>query len=95
MATAYEIAKAGGRHRGLIRRFSNEREAAIRKSIRSLENMIREHQDKIDHPMDYVSPDISPVHLQDLVDHYWPEEIENFGQQIEVPKGLLEDRENG
>jgi hypothetical protein len=92
MATAYEIAKAGGRHSGLYRRFSKERTALIEKSIRSLEKMLEEHQSKINDPTKYVSPDISQLHLQNLINHYWPEEIENFRQQIEVLTGLLKER---
>ncbi len=94
MSNAYEAAKAGGRHKGLVRRFANEREAAILKSIRSLQNMIREHQDKINNPMKYLEPTVSLFHRQDLVSRYWPEEIENFKQQIEVLNGILEERKN-
>jgi hypothetical protein len=94
MPAAYEIAKAGGRHKGLIRRFANEPEAKILRSIRSLQRMIEEHQDKIENPMYYVSADISDLHLRDLTGRYWPEETENFRQQIEVLIGILEDRKN-
>ena len=94
MAATYETAKAGGRHSGLFRRFSREREAVIRKSIRSLEKTIEEHRNKIERPMDYVSPDIPSFHLQDLVNHYWPGKIENFRQKIVVLNGILEDRQH-
>lgn len=60
----------------------------------ALEKMIREHQDKIKNPMNYVGSDISAFHLRDLIDRYWPEEIENFRQQIEVLTGILEDRKD-
>ena len=92
MSKAYEAAKAGGRHYGLIRRFAKEREAAILKSIRSLQKMIQEHQDKINDPMKYIEQNVSLFHLHDLVSRYWPEEIENFKQQIDVLIGILEER---
>ena len=94
MANAYEIAKAGGRHKGLVRRFAKEREASILKSIRSLQAMILEHQDKINNPMKYLEPNVSLFHRQDLVTRYWPEEIENFEQQIDVLTGILQERNN-
>lgn len=56
--------------------------------------MIREHQEKINNPMKYLEPTVSPFHRQDLVSRYWPEEIENFEQQIEVLSGILEERKN-
>ena len=94
MSKAYEVAKAGGRHYGLIRRFAKEREAVILKSIRSLQKMIQEHYDKINNPMKYIEQNVSVFHRQDLVSRYWPGEIENFEQQIEVLKGILEDSKN-
>ena len=84
--SAYEIAKAGGRHGGLIRRFSKEREPLIEKSFRSLGRMIQEHR-QIKNPMAYVGPDISSVHFRDFIESYWPEEIENFRRHIEGLNG--------
>lgn len=94
-SAAYEAAKAGGRNQGIIRRFGNENEAVIRKSIRSLEKMIAEHQDKIANPWNYVEKDISPSHLADLIARYWPKEIMGFQEQIDVLNGILEDRHRG
>jgi hypothetical protein len=56
--------------------------------------MILEHQDKINNPMKYLESTISPFHRQDLVSRYWPEEIENFEQQIDVLTGILRERSN-
>ena len=44
--------------------------------------------------MKYIEQNVSVFHRQDLVSRYWPEEIENFEQQIEVLKGILEGSKN-
>lgn len=89
---AYEIAKAGGRNQGVIQRFGAEREAVIRKAIRSLEKRIAEHEDKIANPWAYIDSNTPKFHADDLVSRYWPREITNFRQQIDVLNGILMER---
>jgi hypothetical protein len=47
MADDYEIAKAGGKHAGLIDRNDGMPDHLVEKSIRSLENRIQIHKAKI------------------------------------------------
>lgn len=95
VSNAYEVAKAGGRHQGVYTRYLNQRAQEIEKSIRSFTKRIEEHQDKIDHPMQYVQPDITERHLAHLVSILWPEEILDFKMKIEILKGILRERNNG
>lgn len=95
VSNAYEVAKAGGRHHGAYIRYLNQRAPEIEKSIRSFTKRIQEHQDKIDHPMDYVQSDITEQHLAHLVSTLWPEEIMDFEMKIEIMKGILRERNNG
>ena len=92
VSNAYEVAKAGGRHRGVYTRYLNQRAPEIEKSIRSFAKRIKEHQDKIDNPMRYVQPDITEQHLTHLVSTLWPEEILDFKMKIEIMKGILRER---
>jgi hypothetical protein len=43
VSDAYEVAKAGGRHSGLIRRFRDDTDHAIAKSIQPLQRQIDLH----------------------------------------------------
>ncbi len=95
VSQAYEIAKAGGRHKGVYTRYLNQRAPEIEKSIRSFTKRIKEHQDKIDNPMRYVRHDITKQHLDHLVSTLWPEEILDFEMKIEIMKGILRERNNG
>ena len=92
VSNAYEVAKDGGRHHGVYRRYRSTRTPEIEKSIRSFEKRIEEHKDKINHPMLYVSEDIKHLHLTHLITTLWPEEIIDFKMKIEILKGILLER---
>lgn len=92
--SAYEIAKAGGRNDGLYRRFKDSRMAEIEKSIRSYEKQISEHERKIQHPESSIGSGYSEAHRQNLINHYWPEEIAGFREKIDVMRGILAERVN-
>lgn len=92
MANAYEIAKSGGRHAGLYDRFRDARIAEIEKSIRSYEKRIIEHQDKIANPDGYLDVTCVPAHRRDLIERYWPGEIADYREKIEVMRGIIAER---
>ena len=94
VSNAYEVAKAGGRHFGTYERFKSARTHEIEKSIRSLEQRIIEHKDKIKNPNKYVEPTIQPLHLDDLVSRYWPREIADLRAKIAVFQGILKERQH-
>jgi hypothetical protein len=95
MPTPYEIAKAGGKHAGLVRRYSGEPERLIEKSLQSLEKRIVEHVAKISDPTRHVAPQTSELQLRYLVGSYWPKEIEGFRTEAAVLRGLLEEKKRG
>lgn len=88
----YEAAKLGNRHKGLYQQWQGKRVPEIEKSIRSLHEQIKVHQDKIANPANYVNPDLPKPALDALVTRYWPKEIANFEQQINVLKGILREK---
>jgi len=89
---AYESAKAGGRHGGLYSRNIKTRTNEIEKSIRSLQNQIALHEDKIRNPRSFVRNDASDEEVSHLVNSYWPKEILNFKQQAAVLGGIIAER---
>lgn len=95
MATPYEIAKAGGKHSGLIKRYEGEPDRQIEKALRSLDRRIAEHLDKIRSPMDHVAEGISDQQVSYLVNSYWPKEVDGYRRESEVLRGLLKERRNG
>ncbi len=90
--SAYDIAKAGGRHSGFLEDHSTKTDGEINRSIRSLTAQVETHNDKIANPMKWVDPTLSPQHLNGLVTSYWPKEVANFTQQIEILERLLMER---
>ena len=91
----YQDAKSGGRHSGLYKRWVDEQVSEIEKSIRSLQEQIIVHEDKIANPDSYIDMDISEQQRDGLINRYWPKEVLNFKQQIAVLYGILKERENG
>lgn len=50
----YEAAKAGARHKGFYQQWKNKRAPEVEKSIRTLREQIKSHQDKIANPWKYI-----------------------------------------
>lgn len=92
--TDYEAAKSGNRHKGLYQQWQGKRIPEIEKSIRSLHEQVKVHQDKIANPLSYVNPDLPKSALDALVVSYWPKEIANFEQQINVLTGILREKKH-
>jgi len=91
----YEIAKAGGRHWGVYERFKDETQTRIEKSIRSYEQRIAEHADKIQNPDRYLKEACSDAHRADLIGRYWPNEIADYRAKIEILRQILARRSDG
>ena len=91
----YENVKAGIRHGGFYTLWKLQRTAEIQKSIRSLHDQIAVHQDKIANPDSYIDGSVSPQQREGLINRYWPKEINNFLQQIDILEGILQERDHG
>jgi hypothetical protein len=90
--SAYDIAKSGGRHAGFLKDQAAKSDGELTRSIRSLRSQVETHCDKIANPSNWVTPGITPQHLNGLVNSYWPKEIANFTQQIEILERILAER---
>jgi hypothetical protein len=91
---AYEAAKQpGGKHHGHYLRYRDEGVVQLNRAIRSLEKQIAEHQQKIDHP-DQVDgyASLAPRRQDYLRNTYWPQEIENYREQVDILYAILDER---
>jgi len=95
VSNAYEIAKAGGAHAGLLRRYAGESDRQVEKSLRSVERRLADHLAKIENPSTGVEPGTSASDIAYLVNSYWPKEVLNFRAEADVLRGILQERENG
>jgi len=90
-----EAQKANGKHHGFYRQFASASIIQIWKSIRSLEELITLHKDKIAQPEKYI-PDFNTLDARRqkaLVQSLWPQEIARFQEQVAILQGILRDRE--
>ncbi|MGB5064272.1 MAG: hypothetical protein WBQ37_10965 [Candidatus Competibacter sp.] len=94
-SNAYEAAKAGGLHEGLWKNYRNRPTAMLERAIKSLEQRIAEHEAKIARPQDFLRSNIPEIQIRHLVTIKWPEEIETFKTQIQILKGINEEKTRG
>jgi hypothetical protein len=66
----------------------------INKAIQSLGSRIAEHQQKIVNPrsLDYFER-LTPTQLKNLVQQHWPQEIQNFREQIKILQEILKSKQ--
>ena len=91
---AYEIAKNGGKHANLIPKCESQTIKEIKKSIKSYENQIAKHKDKIANPSKHIKEweTLDPRHQEHLVKVKWSEEIKMFEEQRDILKDVLIER---
>jgi RHS repeat-associated protein len=93
---AFQIAKAGGRHAGLIVNYASRTDGQILKAINSLEfgkKGLNVHLDKIANPSNYYKnwDKLTKDHQQRVINN-WQREVDRFAEEIDVLKGILGER---
>jgi hypothetical protein len=88
--TAFDIAKAGGRHAGLLKTYAGRSAAELQKGIASLERQAATHAEKVANPARFAERwgQMGAREQAGLV-RYWQKEAANYGEQAEVLRGLL------
>ena len=88
--TAYEVAKAGGRHAGFLREYASRSVGEIQKSIESLEARSIEHLTKLANPAKQAErwAQMDPREQQGLL-QLWEKEATRYQEQADVLRGLL------
>ena len=91
--SAYEIAKAGGRHAGLLRTYQGKDSGEIQQALRSYERQVDLHRQKLRSPEPFVTDGAEKsVHTQARLLRHWQEDLARNQELAEVMRGLLQDR---
>jgi hypothetical protein len=91
--SAYEVAKQGGRHAGLLRTFQGKSVEEIQRALRSYERQAALHQQKMSSPETFVQDWVrkSPRAQQGLLRHRQQDLTRNQGLADGI-RGLLQER---
>jgi len=91
--SAYEIAKAGGRHAGLLRTYWRKSVTEIQRALRSYEKQVALHQQKVSSSENFVKNwgKKSSRTQQGLLQH-WQEDLIRNRELAEVMQGILQER---
>jgi hypothetical protein len=91
--SAYEIAKAGGRHAGLLRTYQGKGFREIQRALRSYERQVDLHRQKLGSPEQFVKDwaKKSPRTQEGLLRH-WQEDLARNQALVEIMRGILQDR---
>lgn len=89
VADAYEIAKQGGRHAGLLRNYESRSLREITKAMRSYEANVADHLEWIAHPTKHVKnwAELSARRQQNLLKH-WKEDVRRNRELAELMRRL-------
>ena len=91
---AYETAKAGGRHGAFYRLYMPRRTEEIRRGIRSLNQRIQEHREKMRNPGHNVAGymQLDARQQRALLESKWPADIQRLQEQRDILAGILQER---
>jgi hypothetical protein len=94
LANAYDVAKAGGKHAGFLKHLSKMGPRQRLKAMRSFQQEVDTHLDKIADPAKYVDgwANLRESHRQSLL-RGWQVEVNDHLEQMQILKGF--DREQG
>ncbi|MDH3604213.1 MAG: hypothetical protein OEU26_31790 [Candidatus Tectomicrobia bacterium] len=90
---AYGLARAGGRHAGLLRVYQEKRTAALQRALRSYERQVELHRRKIEHPEQFVQDwDQKSPRVQSGLRRHWQEDLVRNQELADVMRGILRER---
>jgi len=90
---AYEIARMGGRHAGLLQTYQGKNTAEIRRALRSYERQVELHQQKMRRPEQCVEAwESKQPRVQRGLLRHWQEDVVRNQELAEVMRGLLRER---
>lgn len=90
---AYAIARAGGRHAGLLRTYERKSTAEIQRALRSYEGQVELHRQKIHSPEQYVEDwGTLRSQVQSGLLRHWQEDMVRNQELAKIMRGLLRTR---
>jgi hypothetical protein len=92
-SSAYEVAKQGGRHAGLLRTYQGKSVEEIQRALRSYERQAELHRQKINSPDTFVQDWVRKSHRaqQGLLRH-WQQDMTRNQELADVMRGILQER---
>jgi len=90
--SAYEVAKAGGKHGGFYANNLNLSTAMLLRGIRSMRKRIEEHQAWMEDPYLKVPATLDQRHVEHLISIKWPEDIVRIEAEIAILQGIFDER---
>lgn len=92
---AYAVAKAGGRHAGLLQTYQGKSTREIQRAMRSYERQVELHRQKMRHPEQFVEAwDQKNSHAQRRLLRHWQDDLTRNQELAEVMRGILQERES-
>lgn len=90
---AYRIAKAGGRHSGILKTYSEKPIKQLEKAVSGYEKQVAKHLDKIANPSKPIPnwAKLTPERQQQIL-RGWQQDIERNRELVDVMKGIIEER---
>lgn len=87
-----EAQKPGGKHHGFYLQYRNASRFFIHRAIRSLNQRIRDHEEKIRYPERYIANfnELEPKRRAALVNQVWRNEIAKFQEQVTILEAILD-----
>lgn len=90
---AYEIAKAGGTHSGLLRNYAQRSTKEIQDAIKSYEKRVAEHVEKLANPEKYAKNwENMSVEAREGLLQKWQTDLQRNKNEGYVMRGILRDR---
>lgn len=91
---AYQIAKDGGKHSGMLRNYANRPTVMIERGAGAMNSQIALHEGWIKDPFSKLPSTIDKRELDHLVNVKWPRDIARLREESGVLRGLIEERQN-
>ena len=91
--SAYEIAKEGGRHTGLLRTYQAKSTAEIQRALRSYERQVALHRQKVHSPEQFIQEwDQKCPRVQEALLRHWQEDGARNQELADIMRGILQER---
>jgi hypothetical protein len=90
---AYEMARAGGRHAGLLRTYQGKSTEEIERALRSYERQVDLHRQKLRNSEQFVTDwATKSARMQEGLLRHWRQDLVRNQELAEVMRGILRDR---
>ena len=91
---AYEMAKAGRRHAGLLRTYQAKSTAEIQRALRSYERQVALHRQKGQSPEQFIQAwDQKSPRVQQALLRHWQEDGARNQEFADIMRGILQERQ--